>query len=77
MSSNGLDPGIYALTTRLPPPKGIKGPIFFGIALFVTMPLKSQQVHEEISKLIKKISQEKVDKDRAMNLRQKDIKQKI
>ena len=45
------------------------------ILLFFAMPSKSQQVHDEIDKLRRKIDRKKAEKERATNLHQKDIKQ--
>ena len=58
------------------PPKGIKGPIFLENGLIFAMPSKSEEVHDKIFKIRKNIDKKKAEKERATNLKQKEIKQR-
>ena len=54
MSSNRLDPGIFTWTTRLTPPKSIKGPVFLENELLFGMDSKREEVEAKILKLRRK-----------------------
>ena len=74
MLSNRLDPGIFTWTTRLTPPKSIKGLVFLENELLFGMDSKREEVEAKILKLRRKRDRLELDINVETNLNVKAAK---